>query len=64
MGGKPQREENKILIVTTTGLGKKEGISTIILDYFSRFDKDKLILILLHQAHITMIWWLNFKTLV
>ena len=31
----------KILIVTTTGLGKKEGISTIILDYFSRFDKDK-----------------------
>lgn len=29
----------KILIATPIGLQKKEGISTVILDYFSRFDK-------------------------
>lgn len=31
----------KILTITTSGLGKKEGISTIILDYYSYFDKNK-----------------------
>lgn len=29
----------KILVISTSGLAKKEGISTIILDNFSRFDK-------------------------
>ena len=33
--------KTKILTITTTGLGKKEGISTVILDYYSYFDKDK-----------------------
>ncbi len=31
----------KILTVTTSGLAKKEGISTVILDYYSHFDKSK-----------------------
>lgn len=31
----------KILTVNTTGLEKKEGISTVILDYFKRFDKNR-----------------------
>lgn len=31
----------KILTMTTSGLGRKEGISTVILDYYSYFDKEK-----------------------
>lgn len=31
----------RILTVTTSGLARKEGISTVILDYYSRFDKNK-----------------------
>ena len=31
----------KILLITTTGLDKKEGISTVLLDYFSRFDHNR-----------------------
>ena len=31
----------KILTITTTGLIRKEGISTILLDYFSKFDKNE-----------------------
>lgn len=31
----------KILTVTTSGLGRKEGISTVILDYYSYFDKER-----------------------
>lgn len=31
----------KILTVTTSGLVKKEGISTVILDYYSFFDREK-----------------------
>ena len=31
----------KILTITTTGLIRKEGISTILLDYFSKFDKSE-----------------------
>lgn len=31
----------KILTITTSGLWKKEGISTVILDYYSLFDKKK-----------------------
>lgn len=31
----------KILTMTTSGLGKKEGISTVILDYYSYFDKER-----------------------
>ncbi|WP_026516933.1 glycosyltransferase family 1 protein [Butyrivibrio sp. MC2021] len=30
----------KILILSTSGFTKKEGISTVILDYFARFDKE------------------------
>ncbi len=30
----------KILVFTTTGFLKREGISTVIFDYFSRFDKE------------------------
>lgn len=31
----------KVLTITTSGLIKKEGISTVILDYYSCFDKDR-----------------------
>jgi glycosyltransferase involved in cell wall biosynthesis len=31
----------KILTISTSGLARKEGISTVILDNFSRFDKEK-----------------------
>lgn len=31
----------KVLTITTSGLEKKEGISTVILDYYSLFDKEK-----------------------
>lgn len=31
----------KILTLSTSGLGKKEGISTVILDNYALFDKDK-----------------------
>lgn len=31
----------KILTITTSGLGRKEGISTLILDYYSNFDKER-----------------------
>ena len=31
----------KILAISTSGLARKEGISTVILDNFSRFDKEK-----------------------
>lgn len=31
----------KILTMTTSGLSKKEGISTVILDYYSYFDKER-----------------------
>lgn len=31
----------KILTITTSGLGKKEGISTVILDYYSYFNKNE-----------------------
>lgn len=31
----------KILTMTTSGLGRKEGISTVILDYYSYFDKER-----------------------
>lgn len=31
----------KILTITTSGLGRKEGISTVILDYYSYFDNEK-----------------------
>lgn len=34
-------EKIKILAVSTSGLGQKEGISTVILDYFSRFDRER-----------------------
>lgn len=34
-------KKTKILTITTSGLGKKEGISTVILDYYSYFDKNK-----------------------
>lgn len=34
-------KKTKILTVTTTGLYKKEGITTVILDYYSQFDKEK-----------------------
>ena len=31
----------KILTITTSGLVRKEGISTVILDYYSSFDKTR-----------------------
>lgn len=34
----------KVLTITTSGLSRKEGISTVILDYYSLFDKDKFLL--------------------
>lgn len=34
-------EKFKILTMTTSGLGKKDGISTVILDYYSYFDKER-----------------------
>lgn len=34
-------EKIKILAISTSGLARKEGISTVILDNFSRFDKEK-----------------------
>ena len=34
-------EKIKMIIVSTTGFPRKEGISTIILDYLSRFDKER-----------------------
>lgn len=34
-------KKNKILTITTSGLGKKEGISTVIMDYYAYFDKKR-----------------------
>ena len=37
-------EKIRILAVSTSGLAQKEGISTVILDYFSRFDRERFAL--------------------
>ena len=37
----PTKEKIKVLTITTSGLEKKEGISTVILDYYRKLDKKK-----------------------
>lgn len=41
----------KMLVVTTSGLAKKEGIATVILDYFRLFDKNRFDLTIVAQGN-------------